>query len=545
MPNPSQLADDIVALEAKVDSSVTDIAALAARVTALENSPASAGAPGPAGPAGPQGPAGPAGTVTADTIVQALIDQIAKGITVAAGTAGGATSDGATGGGGGGGGTSSAGPAFTGQAVGSSTDQNVYPLPVPAVTDGSDIVIGTGPNTLEIQAASSPGAQSSPSTINLVFVRPDGTMQGLVADLPVTSFNGEGTPKQSIKVKGPWGSNPQFLVTPSAKGSGTNGLFIGSVSIDLAPMGIYGQLNSRGGDSVGTPTTYISNNGTAKLMLTINQPPVVAPPAPVLLEPVMVALTADLVGTGQTIDATGHRLVYDKAILVPTVTGLTVKDVVLTGARLNDQLGANGAGLRNADIGIDFTMDGVETHHCDNGILTFPANINLLNCTFHENGSASDTAPALTHNAYVGGNKDSKLTVRNYKGWGATRAHDIKSRAGTTDIDGINSTAGGQGRCIDVPDGGNVTVSNGTLTIPAGAADRTIYGFGTESGSNPGRETVFTNIQFVTSTDQPGQLLAGAFAPDAVLTLVNCTYKGPKPNLVGWATVNGDLTAAA
>lgn len=404
-------------------------------------------------------------------------------------------------------------------------------IPVPSGTV-SAVPTPATPNTLTVALSSSPGADQD-CTVSII-------VNGKAVDPLVAASARVGQSLQGCTVKkylGNWGDNPTVQIAPVPPG-GNNGLWIMAVNYDGVPLVANGIYDSRGGRTVNSEWCYV----TAQNTVTYGQPVAVAPPPPPLAAPLFPAISADLTGTGQTVDATGHRLTYDKAILVPTVPGLTIKNLVLTGARLPTSLGANGAGVRDAGDGIGFTLDGVEIHHCDNGILTFASNISLLNCKFHDNGSAQDDAPGMTHNVYVGGGN---LIVKNYTGYGATRAHDIKSRAVTTSISQMVSTAGGQGRCLDVPDAGTVDVTDSVWTIPPGAADRTFFGYATESGKNAGRIVTLTNVVFIDQTGQGGFITCGPYAPDAVLNLIGCTYKGAAaPQFQGWPKVNGELTQA-
>jgi hypothetical protein len=462
----------------------------------------------------------PAAPPTAEGIVQALIDQLAKGVTVTTAGAG-------------------ATPGSSTPVPPTTPDPNGGPLKMtPVANPGDPVTLGVGSQTIVIGMGNNPSGKQSGFDVAINVGTPS---QRLVATgLLCTAMTGEAGLGQLFTLNGEFGQNVSVSLIGS--GPGLADCFIRQVTVDHLPLYFNGLDNSRSsGPAPNAVTTY--NSAWVQLITFGPFNPDVAAPAPALLAPLYQPLTADFDGAGATVNASGHKLIYDKSILLPSAAGLTVKDVVLTGARLPAALGGNGAGVRNSDVGVGFTCSNVEAYGNDNGILTFPADVTLLGCRLHGNGSAVDGV-SMTHNAYIGGNKDTTFTAKDYQGSGATRAHDLKIRSGTAVIDGINSTAGGQGRCIDMPDGGNLTVSNGTLTIPAGAADRTVIGFGTESGSNPGRQVSLTNLTLVNATDQPSQIIAGSFTPDAVLTLTGVTYKGIKPNLVGWSQVVGEMTPA-
>jgi hypothetical protein len=109
----------------------------------------------------------------------------------------------------------------------------------------------------------------------------------------------------------------------------------------------------------------------------------------------------------------------------------------------------------------------------------------------------------------------------------------------------MKSTTGGQGRNLDVPDGGKVDVTDAQFTIPVGAADRTFYGFATESKINSdGGVTTLTRVKLTDLTNIGGQLI-NIFDTNGILNLIECTYEGAvKPKIIGWGTVNGDFALA-
>lgn len=429
--------------------------------------------------------------------------------------------------------------------------------------------VAQGPDSLDLMISNSPG-QPVPCTFNVILQRADGTKVGIAGPLTVTSYVGQSqSGAQHFSFKGAFGPGASFIIAPGSDGGGTGGMFLMGATYNLVPLGIWGQDDSRGGDAGGASWTY-NSNGAAMTLSSAPPAGYTAPvPAPTdsqingatLTDLAKVgavtlpagtfvgttALNAALMGAGmgQTIiTALNHPLTYNKAILVPSAKGIIIKGVTLTGAKLGAALGGNGAGIRDADTDIGFTAIDTEIYGCDNGILTFGSDVTLHACKFHDNGNPTDGGH--THNVYVGGNGKNTLDVTDYEGYGATSAHDIKSRAAITKIARMKSTAGGQGRNLDVPDGGKVDVTDATWTIPANAADRTFYGFATESMSNgDGGMTTLTNVVFTDLTNVGGQLIC-IFDTKSVLNLVNCTYKGTvAPKIIGFGTVNGTLAVAA
>jgi hypothetical protein len=418
--------------------------------------------------------------------------------------------------------------AFTGQDVGEPSDANKYLLTVPAVTDGSDIVIGTGPNTLELVLASSPSGATDPTLVsyfNLTFIRPDGSMQGIAADIPVTSFSGEGTPKQSIKALGPWGRNPKFILTASHKGAGLGGLFIGGANIDLAPLGLYGVVNYRGDQVAGASGSYISVAATTLTLMETRNAPTSAgtgtapaatadtitgalingasaqpatfadlakavpdggtltlPPGKFLGAGVLTNPNMILEGQGQGVtilDGTGLHIPYDKAVVVLGAPGQKVRNLSITGGATTN--GNNGAGVRQIDLGLGIGVDlaDVELYGNQDGLLTFPGNVTLTRVHAHDNGKSG---AQLTHDIYIGGDKDSVVSVTDGVFEKCLDVHAFKSRAYTNNINGGIFTAGGNGSCIDIPNGGKTVAAGITMRMPPGTGpDLNIVTFGFET----------------------------------------------------------------
>jgi hypothetical protein len=445
-------------------------------------------------------------------------------------------------------------------------------------TVGGDTPPSTGHDTLDLLISNSPN-QPSPCVFNVIWNKPDGTQVGIAGPLTCTSYVGQQQQgAQHFSLKGDFGPDAVFEIVAAGEGAGVSGMFLMGANYNLVPVGIWGQINSRGGDAGGGLWTYNSNGNP--MILSRTPPSGYTAPAPIPTDTLINGMTltqlaaagpitlpaGTFVGTAAVsnpvtgagmglsiVNASNHPLTYNKAIFVPLVKGVTIKAVTLTGAKLNAALGGNGAGIRDADTGIGFTAEDTEIFDCDNGILTFGSDITLRRMKMHDNGNPSDGGH--THNVYVGGNMvqdasgwhpaTNTLTVEDYYGYGARSAHDIKSRAGITIINRMKSTTGGQGRNLDVPDGGKVDVTDAQFTIPVGAADRTFYGFATESKINSdGGVTTLTRVKLTDLTNIGGQLI-NIFDTKGILNLIECTYEGAvKPKIIGWGTVNGDFALA-
>lgn len=260
-------------------------------------------------------------------------------------------------------------------------------------------------------------------------------------------------------------------------------------------------------------------------------------------------ITLDGAGIGATtLNCQGITPNQQKAVLVPSVAGVTISNLSITGSAIPNGSGGNAAGVRDSGPGIGFNMKGVEIFGCQDGCLTFNGVYNWDACHIHDNGNA--TAPAGTHNIYCGGGT---LTLTNSIVEHCTHEHEVKSRATDTTIAGCTIRTGGKGKCVDIPDAGNVTIANTTLMLTPAAdpsqQDRGVFCYGEESAANAGRAIAISDVVIDTTLVPGGALLIiGSFAPDAKITMTNVTYKGDTaPSFQGAnpANITGTITAAA
>ncbi len=186
-----------------------------------------------------------------------------------------------------------------------------------------------------------------------------------------------------------------------------------------------------------------------------------------------------LEGVGGTVNmvATGP-IPNGKAILL-TDTDVTIDHFAFSGATVND---GNGAGIRYQ--GGNLTITNSYFHDNQNGLLAASdptGSITIDNSEFSHNG----TGDGYTHNLYVG--TIGTLTVDGSYFHDAVVGHEIKSRAATTTItnsrieDGPNGTAS---YGIDLPNGGNVLISNDVIEKGPNSQNPIMISFG-EEGSVP------------------------------------------------------------
>ena len=253
-------------------------------------------------------------------------------------------------------------------------------------------------------------------------------------------------------------------------------------------------------------------------------------------------------GRGKTIiDATGLAPFANKGVLVPLVSGVTISNLSIIGASIPEAsipgtLGGNAAGVRDNSRGVGFKLSNVEISRCQDGILAFGSDIEIVGGYIHDNG----TGTGQTHNVYVGfwsGRNTFRLT--NLVTENCNGGHEIKSRAAHTISFGCHHVTGGDGAAYDVPDGGQLAISDGSMTLPKLSVDPKFISYAMEANRNAGVGNIvtITNEIFNDLTGTGGNIIT--HDPSAVLTLSGCTYTGPKPpNIVGWGTVNGAITKA-
>lgn len=459
---------------------------------------------------------------------------------------------------------------------------NTYPLRMtPVANPGDPVTLGVGHDQIRLQLSGNPmSAAAGPNSLNVLL---DGKL--IANELAVTSFAGEGH-GQLFTLQGAWGPAPHTItLTSSLIAPGMEALWITAITYNGAPVQYSGPSpNSRPEPAYVNRTSVWDTTG---MPLTFNtefvaMPPTVPAPTLTIIKGASIdgQSAADgtlgdllartptgstlrlplgrIIGTGPMgqitlqgdpaggtiIDATGLPVAFGKAILVPTISGAIIEDLVLTGAAGPDN---NAAAVRQQGDGIDFTMRRCEIHHCQDGVLTFAANVTFEDCYFHDNGAGD----GLSHEIYINGNSDTTAVLTNVRSvCGAGATHPLKSRAGTTTVAGGSFTGSTDptgnigGSVIDIPDGGSVGITDTALIMGQGAAQHELLGYAKESMKNGVADVVLSRVP-VTITAEAGYISSGQAA--AKLTIgAGCTYAGVAPALQGWAEpVNGAFTPRA
>ena len=168
-----------------------------------------------------------------------------------------------------------------------------------------------------------------------------------------------------------------------------------------------------------------------------------------------------------------------KAILI-TDGNITIDHLSFSGATVSQNNGANGAGIRYQSGNLVLTND--EFDNNQNGILgaaNSTGTISISNSVFNGNGSGT----GFTHGIYIG--DIASLTVTNSLFENTAAGHQIKSRAETNVITHnviADGSTGTSSYSIDLPNGGNATISNNTIEKGPHSQNPVLISYGEEGG---------------------------------------------------------------
>ena len=191
------------------------------------------------------------------------------------------------------------------------------------------------------------------------------------------------------------------------------------------------------------------------------------------------------------IDAAGRNSM-GKAIWVVAGNNLTVENVEMYGAKVNDH---NGAAFRLEGAG--FTLRGSYLHDNENGILTTGntnSDILIEYSEFGHNGRGD----GQTHNLYIGHVKS--LAFRYSYSHDANVGHNLKSRAITNTIVYNRFSSSGLGKPsyeIDLPNAGTSYVIGNVIEQPAINDNSNLLAYGEEGATNPGQDLYIINNTFL------------------------------------------------
>jgi hypothetical protein len=177
------------------------------------------------------------------------------------------------------------------------------------------------------------------------------------------------------------------------------------------------------------------------------------------------------------------RVCSQKGIIVTAGQNAVIRNLELYGATDNE----NYAGIRHDAAGFNLTLDGVYIHDNDDGLLSSSNGDTILiqNSRFFNNGM--NASSGYGHNLYIG-HANSFIFNNSQSLQAKLGGHEVKTRAANTTIDSstIAGLAGDESRCIDVAEGGNVSITNSVLQKGPSSENNELIGYGAEGahGSN-------------------------------------------------------------
>jgi hypothetical protein len=250
-------------------------------------------------------------------------------------------------------------------------------------------------------------------------------------------------------------------------------------------------------------------------------------------------ITVKGVGGQPKIDLSGTNHPADyKGIYVISADNVTIENLELTGAHIDDSEGGNGAGLRVTGHGL--LVHGCYIHDNQNGILAAPTvdggiiTIEYTELSHNGLGDACDQGGCV-HNVYI---SKTSSTVRYDKtvfqfNWShdlasdtADKGHLLKSRSRETDVlyNRITGEAGHDSYEVDIPNGGLGIVVGNVIEKGQSPDNSILLDYGEEGIDNPSTDLYVVSNTFV------NDFTMGTFidvAAGATLTAHDNIFVGP------------------
>jgi hypothetical protein len=237
------------------------------------------------------------------------------------------------------------------------------------------------------------------------------------------------------------------------------------------------------------------------------------------------------------LSGTNHPADY-KGIYVIAADGVTIDNLELTGAHIDDSEGGNAAGLRVTGQGL--VVHGCYIHDNQNGVLAAPTvdggTITIENTELSHNGlgDACDQGGCV-HNVYI---SKTSSTVRYDQtifqfNWShdlasdtADKGHLLKSRSRETDVfyNRITGEMGHDSYEVDIPNGGLGIVVGNVIEKGPDADNSILLAYGEEGIDNPSSDLYVVSNTFV------NDFTSGTFlsvASGSTLTAHNNILYGP------------------
>ena len=176
-----------------------------------------------------------------------------------------------------------------------------------------------------------------------------------------------------------------------------------------------------------------------------------------------------------------------KAAIVTGGQNIVLKNLDISGIAVPD---GNGAGIRY-DQGT-LLLDNVHLHGNQDGILgaaDATGSITIQNSEIDHNG----TSAGNTHNIYIG--DVAQFTLTNSYIHDANVGHEVKSRAENNTITNnrIEDNSGSSSYAIDLPNGGNATITGNVIEQGVNNQNHTINAYGEEGNLHAGTSVTFSN----------------------------------------------------
>ena len=241
----------------------------------------------------------------------------------------------------------------------------------------------------------------------------------------------------------------------------------------------------------------------------INDFPTVLRPMTIQVDPAFAPQRAKLQAT--------VPLPNQKGIIL-TFSSLTVRGLVFIGVQISNDLGGNGAGIRDQNpdnTPASLVVDNSAFHDNQEGILQCcdaQETITITNSRFRNNGTSDPDF--FQHGIYI--NQAANLTVANSLFCGQLIGHDIKSRAAQTVVVGsqiytgegapawTGCRTGNASVNIEAPNGGIVVVAGNTLVQGPSAQNHKIVSYGAEKKSYANNSLSVSKNSFVSTTGSIG-----------------------------------------
>ncbi|MGI4802716.1 MAG: beta strand repeat-containing protein [Janthinobacterium lividum] len=219
-----------------------------------------------------------------------------------------------------------------------------------------------------------------------------------------------------------------------------------------------------------------------------------------------------------------------KAIL-DVAGNTTLRNLDISGVTVPD---ANGAGIRYE--GGNLVIQNTAIHGNQDGILgaADPAGtITIDGSEIYSNG----TGTGSTHNIYIG--DIATFTLTNSYIHDANVGHEVKSRAETNIITNnrIEDGSSSASYQIDLPNGGNATISGNVIQKSANSGNHVTIAYGEEGNAHSGTAVSITGNTFV--SDQSGAAVIWNSTGATVSASNNSTYNYSQIDKAGRVSANG------